>query len=157
MGIVNVTPDSFSDGGLYASPQAAIEHGLQLAAEGADVLDVGGESTRPGSRPVEEKEELARVLPVVKALASQAKAPVSIDTRCAAVAREALAAGAAIVNDVTAFQGDPGDGRRGGRGRRRRRPHAHARRAALDAGPARVRQPDGRHLPLSEAQRPIGP
>ena len=107
VGIVNVTPDSFSDGGLYASPQAAVEHGLQLEAEGADVLDVGGESTRPGSRPVDPKEELARVLPVVRALAAQAKVPVSIDTRRAAVAREALAAGAAIVNDVTALQGDP--------------------------------------------------
>ena len=89
VGIVNVTPDSFSDGGLFATPQAAVEHGLQLEAEGADVLDVGGESTRPGSDPVAEDEELARVLPVIEALAGQADAPISIDTRRAAVAREA--------------------------------------------------------------------
>jgi dihydropteroate synthase len=106
-GIVNVTPDSFSDGGLYASPEAAIGHGLAMEAEGADILDVGGESTRPGSRPVSEEEELARVLPVVRALAAKSKAIVSIDTRRARVAREALDAGAAIVNDVTGLQGDP--------------------------------------------------
>lgn len=107
MGIVNCTPDSFSDGGLYASPEAAVEHGLALEAEGADILDVGGESTRPGSHAVDEQEELARVLPVVRALAARSKAIVSIDTRRAAVAREALAAGAAMVNDVTGLQGDP--------------------------------------------------
>ncbi len=105
MGIVNVTPDSFSDGGRYLDPEAAIAHGLELAAAGADVLDVGGESTRPGAAAVGVEEELARVLPVVSALAG-AGHRVSIDTSKAAVAERALAAGAAIVNDVTAF-GDP--------------------------------------------------
>ncbi len=107
MGIVNVTPDSFSDGGRFFEPQAAVEHGLRLAAEGADILDVGGESTRPYSTPVPEAEELRRVLPVVRALVEQSGLPVSIDTSKAAVAREALAAGAEIVNDVTALRGDP--------------------------------------------------
>jgi dihydropteroate synthase len=106
VGVINVTPDSFSDGGLYATPAAAVERGLGLVAGGADLLDVGGESTRPGSDPVDEKTELARVLPVIEALASKAGVPVSIDTRRAAVAREALAAGAAVVNDVTGLQGD---------------------------------------------------
>jgi dihydropteroate synthase len=107
MGIVNVTPDSFSDGGLYANPQAAIAHGLELARQGADILDVGGESTRPGSQSVALDEELRRVVPVVRALAAQAGIPISIDTSKAVVAKEALAAGARIVNDVTALQGDP--------------------------------------------------
>lgn len=107
MGIVNVTPDSFSDGGRFFEPQAAIEHGLRLAAEGADLLDVGGESTRPYSTPVPEAEELRRVLPVVQALVEQSGLPVSVDTSKAAVARAALDAGAEIVNDVTALRGDP--------------------------------------------------
>lgn len=106
MGIVNVTPDSFSDGGLYLDPDAAIQHGLQLVAEGADVLDVGGESTRPGSQPVDAREELRRVLPVVEELARRVQVPISIDTYKAAVAEEALAAGARIVNDITALRGD---------------------------------------------------
>lgn len=105
MGIVNVTPDSFSDGGLFLDPEAAIEHGLQLAAEGADVLDVGGESTRPGAAEVEAEEEIARVAPVIEALA-EAGHRVSIDTSKAVVAERAVAAGATIVNDVTAL-GDP--------------------------------------------------
>lgn len=105
MGIVNVTPDSFSDGGRYLDRGAAIAHGEGLAAEGADVLDVGGESTRPGAAAVSAEEELARVLPVVAALA-EAGHRVSIDTSKAVVAERALAAGAAIVNDVTAL-GDP--------------------------------------------------
>jgi len=100
MGIVNVTPDSFSDGGRYASPDAAVAHGLALAEEGADILDVGGESSRPGSDPVPESEELRRAIPVVKALAARLSIPVSIDTTKPAVARAALDAGAAIVNDV---------------------------------------------------------
>ena len=105
MGIVNVTPDSFSDGGRYLDAEAAIDHGLQLAAEGADLLDVGGESTRPGAAEVPADEELARVIPVVEALVS-AGHRVSIDTSKAEVAGRALGAGAEIVNDVTAL-GDP--------------------------------------------------
>ncbi|HWC89708.1 MAG TPA: dihydropteroate synthase [Pirellulales bacterium] len=107
MGIVNVTPDSFSDGGRYFAQQQAIEHGLALAAEGADLLDVGGESTRPYAEPVPPGEEARRALDVVRALAERAGVPISIDTSKAAVAREALAAGAEIINDVTALAGDP--------------------------------------------------
>jgi dihydropteroate synthase len=106
MGILNVTPDSFSDGGLYLDQRLAIEHGLNLAAQGADIIDVGGESTRPGSRPVEPDEELRRVLPVVQELAGRAGLAVSIDTMKAAVARRALEAGACMVNDVSALK-DP--------------------------------------------------
>jgi dihydropteroate synthase len=105
MGVVNVTPDSFSDGGLYLDPAAAIEHGSELVAQGAAILDVGGESTRPGAEPVGEAEELARVVPVIGALAA-AGATVSVDTSKAAVAAAALDAGAAIVNDVTALRAD---------------------------------------------------
>jgi dihydropteroate synthase len=105
MGIVNVTPDSFSDGGLFLDADAAIEHGRALAGEGADILDVGGESTRPGADPVPLREELDRVLPVVSGLAGDAT--ISIDTTKAQVAREALAAGASIVNDVSAFRFEP--------------------------------------------------
>ncbi len=101
MGIVNVTPDSFSDGGRFLDPDAAIAHGLALVEEGADLLDVGGESTRPGAEPVGEDEELRRVLPVVEGLAAVG-VPVSIDTSKAAVAAAALAAGATVVNDVAA-------------------------------------------------------
>lgn len=107
MGIVNVTPDSFSDGGRFLAHEAAIEHGLRLAAEGADILDVGGESTRPGATPVASDEELRRVLPVVAALTSKTSLPVSIDTFKATVAQRALAAGAEIINDVTGLTGDP--------------------------------------------------
>jgi len=106
MGVVNVTPDSFSDGGLYFDPEAAIDHGRRLLAEGADILDVGGESTAPGATAVPAEEELRRVEPVVAALAAGGVA-VSIDTTKAAVAAAALDAGAAIVNDVTALRGDP--------------------------------------------------
>jgi dihydropteroate synthase len=109
MGIVNVTPDSFSDGGLFLDPERAIAHARQLTAEGADILDVGGESTRPGARAVPAATELARTRPVVEALAAPdgAGVPVSIDTAKAEVARAALDAGAAIVNDVTALRADP--------------------------------------------------
>ena len=107
MGIVNVTPDSFSDGGPLLDARRAIEHGLHLADEGADILDVGGESTRPYSTPVTTDEELRRVLPVVQALCEQTRVPISIDTSKAAVARAALAAGAEIINDVTGLEGDP--------------------------------------------------
>jgi len=107
MGVLNVTPDSFSDGGRYLDHRAAVAHGLQLAAEGADLLDVGGESTRPGAAYVGEAEELARVLPVIESLALATDVPISIDTRKATVARAALAAGAAVVNDVSAGRDDP--------------------------------------------------
>jgi dihydropteroate synthase len=107
MGIVNVTPDSFSDGGRFAPTDAAIEHGVNLAAEGADLLDIGGESSRPGSKPVPLDEELARVVPVVRELASRVSIPISVDTTKAEVARQTLAAGASIINDITAGLGDP--------------------------------------------------
>ena len=109
MGVVNVTPDSFSDGGLFLDPARAVEHGRLLAAEGAAILDVGGESTRPGAKPVSAAEELERTEPVVRALSRPdgAGARVSIDTSKAAVARAALDAGASIVNDVTALRADP--------------------------------------------------
>ena len=106
MGIVNVTPDSFSDGGLFLDPGAAVEHGLRLAGEGAAILDVGGESTRPGAEPVDAGEETARVAPVVERLAADGLR-VSIDTTKLEVARAALNAGAELVNDVSAFRFAP--------------------------------------------------
>ncbi len=106
MGIVNVTPDSFSDGGDHAQADAAIAHGRRLLAEGADILDIGGESTRPGAEPVPVETEIARVVPVIRALAAQ-RAVISIDTRHAAVMKAAAGAGARIINDVTALTGDP--------------------------------------------------
>jgi len=107
MGIVNVTPDSFSDGGRYLDASAAIDHGLRMVEEGADLLDIGGESTRPGAEAVSADQQLRRVMPVVAALCEQSGVLVSIDTSKAAVAREALAAGAEVINDVTALVGDP--------------------------------------------------
>jgi dihydropteroate synthase len=107
MGVVNVTPDSFSDGGRYLDRGAAVAHGLALAAEGADLLDVGGESTRPGAEDIEESVELGRVLPVIEELAGAVSVPVSVDTRKAGVAAAALAAGAVMVNDVSAGRHDP--------------------------------------------------
>ncbi|MBV9127950.1 MAG: dihydropteroate synthase [Verrucomicrobia bacterium] len=108
MGVLNVTPDSFSDGGKFFDPTHAAERGRAMLAEGADLLDIGGESTRPGAVPVAVEEELARVLPVIERLRAQApQALLSIDTSKAAVAAAALAAGASIVNDVTALRGDP--------------------------------------------------
>lgn len=107
MGIVNVTPDSFSDGGLFASPEEATAHGLRLVADGADILDVGGESSRPGAQPVSADEELRRVLPVVRELAARTSVPISVDTTKAAVADACLAVGAHIINDITALEGDP--------------------------------------------------
>jgi len=106
MGIVNVTPDSFADGGRYFDPAAAAAHALELAREGADILDIGGESTRPGAAPVSQAEELRRVLPVIESLAGRLAVPISIDTRKPAVARAALAAGASVVNDVAANRDD---------------------------------------------------
>lgn len=107
MGVVNVTPDSFSDGGLYLDPEAAIAHGRELAAAGAEILDVGGESTRPGAEPVGADEEQRRVVPVIQGL-NDLGCEISVDTSKAAVAAAALDAGATIVNDVTALRGDPG-------------------------------------------------
>jgi len=103
MGILNVTPDSFSDGGRFLDPDAAVAHGVSLAAEGAHILDVGGESTRPGSDPVTAGEELRRVVPVIERLTREVDIPISIDTMKAEVAEAAIAAGAAFVNDVTAL------------------------------------------------------
>ncbi len=100
MGVLNVTPDSFSDGGRWLDPEAAVAHGLEMVAQGADIVDVGGESTRPGAAPVEEAEERARVVDVVAALAPHVR--VSIDTRKAPVAEAAVEAGATLVNDVSA-------------------------------------------------------
>ena len=107
MGIVNVTPDSFSDGGRHADADAAVAHGLRLVAAGADILDVGGESTRPSSAPVDVDEEWRRVGDVVRRLAAEAGVPVSIDTSKASIADRAVAAGAEIINDVTGLEGDP--------------------------------------------------
>ena len=106
MGIVNVTPDSFSDGGKFADAHRAIDHALALIQQGADILDVGGESTRPFAEPISATEELRRVSPVIAAICQQSAVPVSIDTSKAIVAREALAAGAEIINDVTGLAGD---------------------------------------------------
>jgi dihydropteroate synthase len=102
MGVVHVTPVSFSDGGKFLEPGAAVDHALELVAQGAEILDLGGESTRPGAMPVGEEEELRRVIPVIGKLAPQIKVPISVDTSKPAVARAALAAGASIVNDIAA-------------------------------------------------------
>nr|WP_189031501.1 dihydropteroate synthase [Paenibacillus albidus] len=108
MGILNVTPDSFSDGGLWDEPKRAAEHALQMAADGADIIDIGGESTRPGHEPVSLEEELARVLPVIESIHRAAPhLPLSVDTYKAEVARQALAAGAHIINDVWGCKADP--------------------------------------------------
>lgn len=107
MGVVNVTPDSFSDGGAFLAVDRAVEHGMALVAEGADILDIGGESTRPGAPEVPEDEEIRRVCPVIAALAAQTGVPISIDTRKSRVAEAALAAGAKIVNDVSGLTFDP--------------------------------------------------
>lgn len=107
MGIVNVTPDSFSDGGRFLDTGRAVEHALGLISEGADILDIGGESTRPGAEPVAEAEEIRRVIPVIRALRAVTQTLISIDTMKASVARAALEAGADIINDVTGLRGDP--------------------------------------------------
>ncbi|MEX1040635.1 MAG: dihydropteroate synthase [Pirellulaceae bacterium] len=108
MGIVNVTPDSFSDGGRFADPSQAIDHALQMVEEGADIIDIGGESTRPYSSPIEQLEELRRVIPVVEGVRARTDVPISIDTTKSQVAREALAAGAEIINDISGLEADPG-------------------------------------------------
>lgn len=107
VGILNVTPDSFSDGGAYMRPTAALEHALSMVRDGADIIDVGGQSSRPGSAPIPEEEELKRVVPVVARIHEEWPGPVSVDTSRARVAEEALKAGASIVNDITAFRGEP--------------------------------------------------
>jgi len=107
MGVLNVTPDSFSDGGQYVDPDLAVRRALEMEAEGADILDVGGESTRPGADPVSAETELARVLPLLERLGGRLRTPISIDTQKAAVARAALGAGAEIVNDVSGLRADP--------------------------------------------------
>lgn len=107
MGILNVTPDSFSDGGSHNSVADAVAHGLSLVADGADIIDIGGESTRPGSEPVSTDEELHRTIPVIQQLASQTDVPISIDTTKAKVARQAIQAGATIVNDISGLTFDP--------------------------------------------------
>jgi len=108
MGVLNVTPDSFSDGGRYPDVDAAVARAEAIEADGADLLDIGGESSRPGAQPVSLEEELARVLPVVLALAGRVRIPISVDTTKAEVARRALDAGATIINDISALRGDPG-------------------------------------------------
>ena len=107
MGILNITPDSFSDGGLRLDPDRAVADGIQMIEDGADILDIGGESTRPGADPLPAGEEMRRVLPVVERLAADGRVPISIDTYKAAVAREAVARGAAIINDVSGLLYDP--------------------------------------------------
>ena len=108
MGVLNVTPDSFSDGGKFFDPSHAITRGLAMVAEGADMLDIGGESTRPGATPVEAEEELRRILPVIKGLRARTDVPLSIDTMKARVAAAAMAGGADIINDISGLQHDPG-------------------------------------------------
>lgn len=107
MGIVNITPDSFSDGGKFIDPDTAISHAEKMVEEGADIVDIGGESTRPFSDPVPEEEEIKRVIPVISALAKHVSVPISIDTTKARVARKALDAGASIINDISALRQDP--------------------------------------------------
>lgn len=107
MGILNVTPDSFSDGGVFYSPETAVKHAEMMETEGADIIDIGGESSRPGSGPIPDEAEASRVLPIIEKLAGRIKIPISIDTYKSSVARLALEAGASIVNDITALTGDP--------------------------------------------------
>jgi dihydropteroate synthase len=108
MGVLNVTPDSFSDGGLWLDPKAALKHALDMVAEGASIIDVGGESTRPGASPVSESEELRRVIPVIEALMVESDVAISIDTRKPEVARRAVEAGACIINDTAGETAEPG-------------------------------------------------
>lgn len=107
MGILNVTPDSFSDGGIYLNIKNALKHVKRMAAEGVDIIDVGGESSRPGAEPVSLKEELKRIIPVIKFIAKETNVPISIDTYKAEVAKEAVEAGASIINDISGLRFDP--------------------------------------------------
>ncbi len=106
MGVLNVTPDSFSDGGTFVTVEQAVDHARQMQAEGADIIDIGAESSRPGAHPIDEREELRRLIPVVEAVRAAVSLPISVDTTKAAVARSAIQAGAVIVNDISALQGD---------------------------------------------------
>ncbi|MCE7976917.1 MAG: dihydropteroate synthase [Nitrospira sp. NTP1] len=106
MGVLNVTPDSFSDGGTFVTVEQAVDHARQMQAEGADIIDIGAESSRPGAYPIDEREELRRLIPVVEAVRAAVSLPISVDTTKAAVARSAIQAGVAIVNDISALQGD---------------------------------------------------
>ena len=160
MGVVNVTPDSFSDGGRYLDPDAAVAHGVELAGQGAAILDVGGESTRPGADPVEPGEELRRVVPVVRGLArALPQATLSVDTSKAEVARQAVAAGATVVNDVSALRADPELVDVVAQAGVELLPDAHARRAAHDAGrpPLRRRGERGQGVPRAAARVRGGP
>jgi dihydropteroate synthase len=107
MGVLNITPDSFSDGGLFFDKEKAISHGLKMVEEGADIIDIGGESTRPGSKPLELEEELRRVIPVIESIAAKLDVPISIDTYKSAVAQKAIDAGAEIINDISGLNFDP--------------------------------------------------
>lgn len=107
MGVLNVAPDSFSDGGLYLDPGAAVSHAMSMVDEGADLIDIGAESSRPGSDPVDEAEEIRRLIPVVKEVCRRVSVPISVDTTKAGVARRALEAGASIINDISALRADP--------------------------------------------------
>lgn len=107
MGILNVTPDSFSDGGAYATVEQAVNHARRMEAEGADIIDIGAESSRPGAEPIDASEELRRLIPVVKAVRGAVSLPISVDTTKAVVAQSAIQAGAVMVNDISALQGDP--------------------------------------------------
>ncbi len=107
MGVLNVTPDSFSDGGTYVTVAQAVDHARQMQAQGVDIIDIGAESSRPGAEPINEREELRRLIPVVEAVRKVVSLPISVDTTKAAVARSAIQAGALIVNDISALQGDP--------------------------------------------------
>jgi dihydropteroate synthase len=107
MGVLNITPDSFSDGGVFFEPNKAIEHGLRMAEEGADIIDVGGESSRPGSDPVPLDEELKRIIPVIEGLASRLEIPISVDTYKSQVAERAIEAGAQMINDISGLRFDP--------------------------------------------------
>ncbi|MEJ2066355.1 MAG: dihydropteroate synthase, partial [Deltaproteobacteria bacterium] len=107
MGVLNITPDSFSDGGLFFEPHKAIEHGLRMAEAGADLIDVGGESSRPGSDPVPLDEELNRVIPIIEELASRLQIPISVDTYKSQVAERAIEAGAQMINDISGLRFDP--------------------------------------------------
>jgi dihydropteroate synthase len=111
MGVLNVTPDSFSDGGLYLDPQLAVARACEMVAEGADLIDIGAESSRPGAEPVGEQEELRRLMPVLQAVCRAVTVPISVDTTKATVARRALEVGASIINDISALRFDPGMGR----------------------------------------------
>ena len=137
MGVVNVTPDSFSDGGLFEAPEAALRQALKLIEEGADLLDVGGESSRPGAEPVSAATELARILPVVKGIRERSEIPISVDTYKASVASAVIEAGAEIINDISAFRFDADLPPSSLRKRSRRHSDAHERDTQNHAADAR--------------------